>query len=760
MGLFNLFRSAKQTTSGHATSDGGPSGALALIEQGNALEDAGQVDGAHRLYREAIALAPDLPSAHLNLGNALLRLGDFHAAIEAYTQALSRQPDYAAALFNLGNAHVAAEQFSEAVSCYESTLRLRPEFADAYVALGYAQHELGLLPEALQSYERALALKPDYAEAHYNRGLAYDKLEQYAAAIQSHEQAIALKPDYAEAHYSRGLSLSNLNQFRAAIQSYDRAISLKPDYAEAYNHRGLAYTKLFEAQPAKQSYERAIELKPDYVDALQNLGLLHNSLRQRQEAIVYFERVLALAPDYVFTAGLHFMAKIHLCDWRTYDRDCANLLQRLERKEPVIPGMTTLALTDSARLQHYAAEIWSRKFPPNPALGPLPSRPVNGKIRLGYFSMDFHNHPVSILTGGLYEAHNREDFEIFAFSYGPDVEDEMRPRLQAAFDHFIDVRDRSDEDIARLARASGIDIAIDLAGHTGEARTGIFALRAAPIQVNYLGYPGTMGADYMDYIIADPTAIPPDVVAAYTEKPVYLPCFQANDSRRVFPERVFSRQELKLPASGFVFCCFNNSYKLTPTTFDLWMRILKRVDHSVLFLFAENEHIRQNLCAEATRRGVSADRLVFGDRLSYVDNLARYQTADLFLDTSPFNAGTTASDALWAGLPVLTRTGEAFAGRMAASLLQAAGLPELITTTPQDYENLAVELATHPDRLGAMRRRLISGRLSLPLFDTARFTAGIERAYRKMHGHYLAGKSPQPIDISTELHEGVAPAIE
>jgi len=381
------------------------------------------------------------------------------------------------------------------------------------------------------------------------------------------------------------------------------------------------------------------------------------------------------------------------------------------------------------------------------ALGPIPKHPKREKIRIGYFSMDFKNHAVAMLTAGLFETHNRARFEVIAFSFGPDTKDEMRVRLEKAFDQFIDVQDKSDKEIAELARQMGIDIAIDLAGFTADSRTGIFAYRAAPVQVNYLGYPGTMGADYMDYLIADETLIPEESRQYYAEKIIYLPCFQANDSKRMIADRVFTREELGLPHHSFVFCCFNNNYKFTPDTFVSWMRILKQTSDSVLFLYAENELVVTNLRREASQQGVDSHRLVFGKKLPAPDYLARYRAADLFLDTLPFNAGTTASDALWAGLPVLTCMGEAFASRMAASLLNAIDMPELITHTQQDYEALAIELATNPDRLKAIRQKLERQRLTTPLFDTELFTRHIEEAYTKMFERYQADLAPAHIYV-------------
>ena len=441
-------------------------------------------------------------------------------------------------------------------------------------------------------------------------------------------------------------------------------------------------------------------------------------------------------------------ARMRICDWGDLDDQLAQLAARIGRNEKAVFPFPVLALSDSLPLQRKTAEIWVQdECPASDALPVIPKRPKSGKLRIGYFSADFGNHPVSFLTAELFETHDRDKFELTAFSFGANENHDMRKRVEAAFDQFIDVRNRSDKDVAMLARSLEIDIAVDLGGFTKDSRTNIFAMRAAPLQASYLGYLGTMGAEYIDYLIADSTIIPEEYQKHYSEKIVYLPSYQANDSKRRIADKVFSREELGLPQTGFVFCCFNNNYKITPGTFGSWMRILQKVEGSVLFLYAENEPAAINLKKEAALRGVAPDRLVFGKRLPAPEYLARYRSADLFLDTLPYNAGTTASDALWAGLPVLTCAGEAFASRVAASLLNAIHLPELITSTQEEYEALAIALAANPERLRQIRQKLVNNRLTTPLFDTARFTRHLEAAYNAMYERYQADLPPAHIHI-------------
>jgi predicted O-linked N-acetylglucosamine transferase (SPINDLY family) len=460
-----------------------------------------------------------------------------------------------------------------------------------------------------------------------------------------------------------------------------------------------------------------------------------------------------LDPEYSYLQYEILHLQMLICDWMNWESHIRDLRKKIQLGLETSSPFAILSKLESISLQLRAAQTYAQiNHPSNPVLGAISPHPASAKIRLGYFSANFHNHPVAFLMAGLFESHDRNKFETIAFSFGPDANsaaDTMRPRLKAAFDQFIDVRGMGDLDVAQLARKMGIDIAVDLMGFTEDGRHGIFAARAAPVQVNYLGYPGTMGSEYMDYLIADKQLIPESARHGYTEKIAYLPCFQANDRKRKISDRLFTREELGLPQSGFVFCCFNNNYKITPNTFDGWMRILERVDGSVLWLNADSGAADDNLRREAAARGVDAARLIFAKRLSVPDYLARYRIADLFLDTLPYNAGTTASDALWAGLPVLTCTGEAFASRMAASLLSAVDLPELITSTQAVFEAVAVELASHPARLDDIKRKLQHNRLITPLFDTQLFTKHIEATFFKMHQLSQDGILPQHLEIAS-----------
>ena len=436
-----------------------------------------------------------------------------------------------------------------------------------------------------------------------------------------------------------------------------------------------------------------------------------------------------------------------ICSWSGLAESLENISKKVVANKKVNP-FPLLSLSDDALLHKKSSEIYIQsKYLFNPVLGPILKYPKNKKIRVGYFSADFKNHPVSLLTAELYELHDKNQFEIIAFSFGVDDKSPMRLRLSQAFDQYIDVSDMSDLEIAELSRNLKIDIAVDLGGFTSNSRTGIFSYRAAPIQLSYIGYLGTMGAEYYDYLIADKTIVSIELQKFYSEKIAYLPSYQVNDRKRIISDRQFTRVELGLPENGFIFCCFNNNYKILPAMFDSWMRILNAVEGSVLFLYAENDWAKANLIQEASLRGIDSARLIFGAHIPTEEYLARYRVCDLFLDTFPYNAGTTASDALWVGLPVLTLMGQSFASRMAASLLNAIGLPELITNTQAEYETLAIELAMNHQKLRDIKLKLANNRLTAPLFGTPLFVKNIEAAYLTMVEQYQADLESEHIFV-------------
>lgn len=727
-----------------------PDYADAYVNRGIALQALGRVDDALNSYESALEIHPHYAEAYYNRAVALLKLGRLGEALESCERALKIKPDVAETHSYRGVVLQELGRFHEALDCYERALKINPQIAETYSNRGVVLQALRRFDEALDSHERALEIRPDYAEAHYNRGNALTELERFGEALDSYQRALAIKPDYAEAHNNRGNALKELRRFDEALGSYERALDIKPDYATAYFNLGNALAALKRFDQTLDNYERALQFNPRYADAYVNRG---NTLTEQQrlgEALASYGCALEIRPDFEWLFGTWLHTKMLLCDWSDLDKHMHHLVAGLEAGRKITPPFPVLTSIDSLSLQHRAARIWAEdRYPVRNALPPIVKRGRREKICLGYFSADFHNHATAHLMADLFERHDRTRFELVAFSFGPDVRDEMRDRLSAAFDRFVDVSVKSDQEVAELSRELAIDVAVDLKGFTRDERHGIFSHRAAPIQVNYLGYPGTLAAGCIDYIIADPMLIPADSRQHYAEKVVYLPgSYQVNDRRRRIADRQFSRAELGLPPAGFVFCCFNRNYKITPDTFGSWARILERIEGSVLWLLEDHPVAARNLRSEAQSRGMNGERLIFAPRMPPPEHLARHRAADLFIDTLPCNAHTTASDALWAGLPVLTCQGESFPARVAASLLSAVGLPELITATQEQYEALAIALATDPSRLAELRDRLSRNRLTAPLFDTALFTRHIEDAYTQMYERYLRDLSPAEIYVA------------
>ena len=538
-------------------------------------------------------------------------------------------------------------------------------------------------------------------------------------------------------------------EFEAAAQLMGEALKLDPNSPELWSNRGTALIAAKQPEAALASFNRALELNPGFLGAIANRAHVLFELQRYADAIPDYETLLARDPGHSYSVGNLLFCRLQCCDWAALERDRAAILARLRIGQRVVPPVLSLALLESAGDQRNAAQIVARdKFPPAPPMW-RGEEYRHDRIRVAYVSADFHAHATAVLTAGIFENHERRRFETVAISFGRDDHSAMRGRLKRAFERFIDVRGRSDVEIAHLVRELEIDIAVDLKGYTSEARPAVFSLRPAPLQVNYLGYPGTMGAPFMDYLIADSLVVSEAHKAFYAEKIVSLPyTYQPNDrSREVAAARV-DRTSAGLPPSGVVFCCFNNSYKIHPRVFDVWMRLLRAMDDSVLWLLDDNAAATHNLQKEAEARGVDRAQLVFAPRAPLPEHLARHRLADLFLDTLPYNAHTTASDALWMGLPVVTCRGDTFAGRVAASVLTAAGLPELVTETLDDYEALALRLARDPQALASIKAKLAANRETEPLFDVARFTRHLEAAFATMHERRLKGLPPEGFAVT------------
>ena len=627
--------------------------------------------------------------------------------------------------------------------------------SEAHRLLGYSLLYQGRFEEALPALLAA-------QQAGERRGLAYRighcqlGLGDFAAAELALRREIALHPDMAEAYNTLGVALVNQSRLEEALAAFREAAALAPHLAEASNNLANVLSQLGRHEDALPYLQNVIRLDAGLAEAHYNLATLYQALKRHDEAAAALEEALRLSPRLSYALGALAWNKLSVCRWTGLEAERAALRAQVRDDAIAAEPFAFLSLSPEPREQLACARAHAREqFLVDGTAAPQSQARRRGaggrRIRVAYLSADFGEHATAYLAAGLFERHERSAFEVVGVSYGEDDGSPMRRRLERAFERFVDVRTRSDANVAAVLREMEIDIAVDLKGYTTGARPGILAQRPAPLQASFLGFPGTMGVDFIDYLIADRTVVPESEQACYAEKLAYLPeCYQVNDSSRAISERTPARRDAGLPEEGVVFCCFNNNYKIQPEAFACWMRLLREVPGSVLWLLKDSDAARANLQREAREAGIDAARLVFAARAPHAEHLARHRLADLFLDTLPYNAHTTASDALWAGLPVLTCLGTSFAGRVAASLLQAVGLPELITRTRREYEDLALELVRDAHRLQDLKAKLARSRMDAPLFDTVRFTRALEAAYRTMWQRWCRGEPARSFALEAQ----------
>jgi len=770
-----------------------PTRAAAHSLLGDALLSLGRPDEALESYQTALGLDSRLVSAHFGRGNALLDLQRPREALLSYDRVLQFRPNDSEAQFNRGNALFQLNELDMALYGYERTLALHPSHAAAHSNRGAVMMRLRRPDAALKSFDAALAIAPDLPEAQYRRGCALRELRSWPEALDAFDRALNAHSQHVESCVGRGEALRELKRPADALVTFDRALQLRPDcvaalrgkgdalldlgrpaealtahdaalrlgteLADTFNSRGNSLRALKRFPEAVAAYDESLRLDPDNSTTHYNLGTAF--LRwgdHSDQALASYSRVLQLKPDFAYVAGSVFDLQRNRGDWSVITPPAGRegIVESVLADRPVIAPFAFLSVTDSAAAQlHCATRFAADHCSPD-------SRRNNGgyrheRIRLAYVSADLREHAVTYLMAGVLERHDRQRFETVGISLRPAEASISGDRVKNAFGRFVDASTLSDLDVADLMRKMEIDIAVDLGGFTDGFRSQIFSHRAAPVQVNYLGFPGTMGMSCMDYVIADDFVIPPGRQRYYREHVVYLPhCFQANDDRRVISDRQTSREEQGLPKDAFVFCCLNNSHKINPAMFDIWMRLLTSIPRSVLWLLGEEAAVRENLCREAGSRGVAAERLIFAARAPYSEHLGRLKLADLFLDTLPFNAGATASDVLWAGLPLLTCAGDSFAARMGGSLLRAVNLPELITFDVAHYEAKAAELARNPHSLAELRRRLAQNRMRTPLFDTDLFRRHLEAAYTEMWLRTESSLEPVAFSVPAVALESVS----
>ena len=668
------------------------------------------------------------------------RRGETERAAVLYRDILKDHPRSFDVLHLLGVIEVERGAVDDGITLIRGALAVDASRAPVHYGLAAALLKKGEDDQALASLDRALALQPDFADAWFLRANLLQKWARLEEAVESYAQAIRARPAFVEALNNLAAALCALRRLPDALDSANRALALQPAYPRGLNNRGLIQLELGHRAAAVEDFSRAVALNSQFPEAWHNLGTALMQLRRFTQAQGAFAQLTALAPGFRHAAGNLLFAKLSCCDWNGFGPAADNVIRAVDDGQNGAVPMSFLCLCDSARLQLRCAQMHTLAYyPARAAPAPVP-RYAHDRIRVAYLSGDFGEHAVTYLLAGVLERHDANEFESIALSWDRRGDGAARRRVEAAFERFIDVTGRDDDSTARLMRELQIDIAVDLAGHTLGQRTGILARRAAPIQVNYLGLPATMGAPYVDYLIADRFLVPEERRSCYAEQVVWMPdCFQPNDDRRPSVPEPPPRKDLRLPEQAFVFCCFNRSNKLNPPCFEVWMRLLRSVPQGVLWLTATDPACEENLRREAAARGVDPGRLVFAHEAPYLEYLARYRRADLFLDTLPFNGGATVSDALSMGLPVLTCAGDSFAARMAGSVLTSLGLPDLVTHTLEEYATAAIALAQDPQRLGQLRRSLERSP-SQTFFDTDRYRRHLESAYRTMWESHRAGR--------------------
>ena len=741
-----MTESPTSTSSGQLTAEN----ANARFMQGIAYHRGGLTARAQGVYDEILAVFPMHFGALHFSGVLALQNGQAQRAVDLISAAVGVFNGDGSAYSNLGNAQRALGQLPQALTSYSKAISLLPDHLSSVYNRGCVLFTMGRIDEALADFQRAGVLQPLNADVLSNTGNCFTALGRVQDALASYTQALAVNPHHVEALYNRAVLRVSTGSLAEGLADYDSALAQQPGHYDSLVNRGNVLLALQRAPEAIASLRQAVAVDAKRLEGWYNLANALADSGEVAEQLRAFQTAEAISPGVDFVRGSILNLQMRLCEWKNFAAEFAVIRDRLASGAQPIQPFPLLALTDSAALQLQAARGFCSTL-----TGAIAPRAVQvtprraGPIRIGYFSTHMSSHAVASQMAQLYESHDKTRFEVFGYALSASTNDAVQQRLVRAFDHYADLSTLSDPQAVQRVAADQLDIAVDLNGYTSSFRSGLFALGCAPVQVAYLGYAGTTGAPYIDYLIADRLVIPEHSRQHYSEQIVYLPdSFMVNDNTRVRSERQFTRAELGLPEQGFVFRCYNNSYKILPEVFDCWMRLLQQVPGSVLWLLDENPTATANLKREAQQRGIDPGRLVFSGRIEMSEHFARNRVADLFLDTFPYTAHSTACDALWSGLPVLTRMGDSFASRVAGSLLTAMNLPELITHSLAEYEARALHLAQHPQELFALRERLIANRDSGPLFNTETFARRIEAAYTLMHQRRVDGLPPAHLDTT------------
>lgn len=718
---------------------------------GNAYKAKGDLDQAIHQYQQALKKVPDFPDALFNLGNTYCLQGAFHQAIKLYEKVIQIQPDYLPVYFNLANAKKDAGEYQAAIPIYEEAIKRQPNHANALCNLAITYQALKQYPQALEAIQQSIQLNPNNESIYCNLGNILQDVLQVEEAFKAYDKAIELNPHSDAAYYNKGVYLGRLGAYDEAISVYQKALAVNPNNLDTLNNLANLYHIQQQFDEAIVIYKKIIEIAPNYYLAYYNLGLVYQDLLDREKAIQAFNQCLAVEPDYYPAVSALYHQYSAQCDWDKL----TSLSLKLEQgnQEALSKGIKTpespfsqLMRIDAVKQHYEVAKSWSQQIEKDyQSYQPFShTRKAKDKIRIGYLSSDFYNHATLHLMQDLFHLHNRDKFEVISYSYGRTDESEYRRIIEEDSDVFKNLSLSSVKEIAEEIYQDKIDILVDLKGYTQNGRLEILALRPAPIQVTYLGFPGTSGANFIDYAVVDKVVVPEEHYAYYSEKLVLMPdCYQINPAKQVMSTEVVSRQEYHLPDKAIVFCSFNQALKVEPVVFSTWMTIMKQVPNSVLWLLEENESAKKHLRHFAAQQGVESERLIFAPKEPKSKHIKRLSLADLVLDTHIYNGHTTTSDALWAGLPVVTWCGEHFAARVSASLLKAMGLPELVTHSKQQFIEIAIDLAKHPSKIDKIKEKLRQNQKIYPLFKPEVFTRHLENAYQMMWGKYLNHEKPE-----------------
>lgn len=730
-----------------------PHNTRALNNLGNLMIGLGRISEAIPLLDQALKIQPTYPIALNNLGIALTRSGRLREALAAFERALDTEPRMPAASSGRIHALLALDRPAEALAVCEELLGNRSGsgiFPGLHGLRACALLELKRTPEALSAAAEATSIDPLDAQAFLALGFARVVLGQAASALQAFERALALRPSLAKAHGGRGLALAAMGMADEAIAAYERAAALDPQDPAVFLEVGQLMLRLGRHTNAHAAFCAVLDLQPNHRSALEGRAMTLIGLNRHEEALPLLGALDGSGPPIDYLTGVKFHSQLHCCDWQNYEASRQAIAAGVRRGERVEAPFSFLAHGESAADQRLCAQTFVADRCKVEHGSTARRESLGGRrLRIAYLSSDFGDHPVGQLMVGLLEAHDRSRFEIYALSAAPKTDSPLRRRLERSVDHFLEMAALQDAAYAERMAELSIDIAVDLGGHTTGSRTRVLARRPAPVQVSFLGYPGTSGADFMDYIAADRHVIPESEQDHYSERVIYLPDTYLPNDFALPTEAAPTRAQAGLPPGGFVYCSFNAPYKISPTMFDSWMRILNAVPDSVLWLREATVVVKKNLAKEAQGRGVDPARLIYAPRMhTHEAHIARLSLADLFLDTSPYNAHTTACDALGAGVPVITVQGSTFASRVATSVLHACGLGHLAVQTTQEYELLAQDLAHAPQVMTKLKAHLGQVRTTAPLFDTVRFCRHLEAAYGEIWDRHLRGESPSALWVS------------